>query len=152
MLKPPEHLVAQVERAAELRAAGHSWEYVAREIERPYQTVYSWPRFYRDYWNGLIADARRAVAVESSTEARAVLRNMLRSDDEKMQRDAACELLKSEPKLEPAKPLAKSEFHRIADFLEGLPDDERTSLLERLSGGPDPVVDALVEVGPTGSP
>ncbi|HVK14601.1 MAG TPA: hypothetical protein VM597_38035 [Gemmataceae bacterium] len=149
---PPPDLLPAVERAAELRAAGFAWKSVAEELDRPWKTVEKWPRLYPDFWADRLAAARAELRDGAADEAVAVLRNLLRSDDEKIQRDASRDLLdRAAPKAE-AEPPKRSDLHRLADFLEGLSDDDRRTLLgdDLPDDAPRPAVQAAPEHDPPG--
>ena len=132
MHPPDTKIVRAVESAAELRALGHSWEHVARQVRRSPDTVRRWPRLYPDLWARVTADTRRDHSTEAAGEAVTVLRDLLRAKDEKVRREAARDLLARAPDAEPADPPAPAanRFHLIADYLGGLTDDDRRQLLD----------------------
>ena len=70
--------------AAELRAAGASWEAVASKVRRQPRTCKSWPNRFRDDWLDLYRDAQARRFQETSEEAHALLRNTMRSQDMKV--------------------------------------------------------------------
>src|SRR4051812_48296644 len=87
MNKPPtDDLLVQ---AAELRAGGAKWEAVAAQLHRAADTVRRWPRQYPDRWDIALRDAERRSVCEAAAESVHVLRTLLRSNDEKVRRDAA---------------------------------------------------------------
>jgi hypothetical protein len=132
---PPSNLVYLVERAAELRAAGNSWEQTAQKLGRCADTIRNWPRRYRAFWDQAIAIARRNTAADAGDEGLAILRTLLRSDDDKVRREASVRLLDLRPDAGDT-PAASNELVRFVEFLEGLSDAELDSLL-----GPDIGVD-----------
>jgi hypothetical protein len=79
--------------AAELRAGGLSWEAVAAKVGRSAETVRKWPAAHPDRWKALIHAAERRLAREAGAESVLILRQLLRSEDEKVRRDAARLLL-----------------------------------------------------------
>lgn len=125
-----------VERAIALRATGHTWEQVARLLHRKADTVRRWPREYPDFWFRRLTAAHQDLDRETIGEARALLRYHMRTEDRKEGRACARILLdharRSLPSAtdEPAESAPKSEFHQIADYLEGLSDDDRRTILE----------------------
>jgi hypothetical protein len=130
MQTPPLQLVGLVARAAELRAAGQSWEQVARAVQRGVDTVKKWPSRYADYWNQLLAEARRISIESAGDEARAALRVHLRSDKDASSRDAAKQLIHHQAtltKTDPSTPL--TDLQRFFDYLEELTDDDLNTLL-----------------------
>ena len=128
--KPPsDDLLA---RAAELRAGGLSWEAVAAKIGRAADTVRRWPTQYPDRWQAVLHAAERRLVSEAGAESVLVLRQLLRSDDEKVRRDAArflvylrLELAKLDQKTPaPTSPPLTSDAARLVAFLEGHTDEE----------------------------
>lgn len=83
---PPDELL---ELTAELRAGGLSWEVVAAKVGRSAETVRKWPAAYPDRWKAHLHAAERRLAREAAAESMLILRQLLRSDDEKIRRDAA---------------------------------------------------------------
>jgi hypothetical protein len=81
-------------RAAELRAAGSSWERVAAALRRSRRTCQTWPSRYPDQWRQFYQAAERRQCAEAGAEAVRTLRGQLRSDDEKTQRDVAKTLVR----------------------------------------------------------
>lgn len=134
--KPPAD--SALARAAELRAAGSSWEAVAAALNRSADTVRRWPSLYPARWRAALRDAERRLVSEAGAESVLVLRQLLRSDDEKVRRDAArfliylrLELAKLDQKAaadtSPAEPA--SDAARLVAFLEGHSDEQ----VERLA-------------------
>lgn len=128
---PPESLLSH---AAELRAGGLGWDAVAAKVGRAADTVRKWPALYPDRWAAALRDAERRLVGEAGAESVLVLRSLLRSDDEKVRRDAArflltlrLELAKLDARADAPAPPA-SDAARLVAFLEGHTDDE----LERL--------------------
>jgi hypothetical protein len=85
--KPPSDEL--LTHAAELRAAGLSWEAVAAKVGRSAETVRKWPTAYPDRWQSLLHAAERRLVCEAGAESVLILRQLLRSADEKIRRDAA---------------------------------------------------------------
>ena len=79
--------------AADLRAAGASWEAVATRIGRRARECRFWPRRYPDPWAAMCRVAQRRRTVQARAEAVSTLRDLLRSVDEKTKRDSARSLL-----------------------------------------------------------
>lgn len=125
---PPPKLVYFVERAAELRAQGLSWDQVAQKLGRRVRTVHDWRYRYRAFWDQAIALARQEIAHDCGDEALAVVRQLTRSKDENISRAAANRLLEFRPETDTSAVLSP-EFLRFIQFLEGLSDDQLDSLL-----------------------
>jgi len=135
--QPTGRNVRAVERAIALRATGHTWEQVAQLVRKAIDTVRGWPREYPEFWAARLIAVHQDLDRETIGEARALLRFHMRSEKLKDGRDCARILLdharRSLPPAAgnpPPAPTAKSEFHQIADYLEGLSDDDRQTLLD----------------------
>jgi transposase len=129
MAKPPSDDLLY--KAAELRAGGSKWETVAKALHRSIDTVREWPRRYRDRWAAVFRIAERSLVSDVSAESILVLRTLLRSEDEKVRRDAAnslmsirIDLAKHDRTESDAAPNLSPDTARLAAFLEGRPDDE----------------------------
>ena len=123
-------------RTAELRAAGSTWEAVAAKLHRSADAVRKWPRHYADRWKLALREAERRLVCEAAAESVLVLRTLLRSEDVKIARDAAKSLtdlrldlskLELASSSESAPPLT-SEAARILAFLDGHADEELARL------------------------
>ena len=109
--------------AAELRAAGGSWAAVGRMVHRHADTCRRWPTLYPAAWNRIFCEAVRQLRENAAGEAVTVLRNLLRSKDEKVCRDAARALLAAGP---PPTPAEKSDC--IDDYMNDLDDRDQQAL------------------------
>ncbi|HEY2909488.1 MAG TPA: hypothetical protein VGI99_04545 [Gemmataceae bacterium] len=130
--KPPSDAILL--EAAEMRAAGETWEAVGAKLHRSGETVRRWPQEYAERWQKFAKVAEHAIVCEGSAESVRVLRAMLRSKDDKVRKDAAraltelrTDLLRHESTSEPAAALTSDGF-RIAAFLDGKSDDELARL------------------------
>jgi hypothetical protein len=106
-------------------------------VNRKIETVREWPRKYPEFWFRRLTAAHQELDRETIGEARSLLRYHMRTRDLKDGRDCARILLdharRSLPPAAADPPPAAtptSEFHQIADYLEGLSDDDRQALLE----------------------
>jgi hypothetical protein len=88
---PPSELL--IHRAAELRASGKPWDQVGDAVGRKADTVRKWPQAYPDLWLKATAEAEKQIVNDAGAEAILTLRQGLRSEDEKLRRDAAKILL-----------------------------------------------------------
>src|SRR5262245_39431983 len=95
MNQPSRELLQRLRAAAELRAAGLSWDVVAGRVGRAAATCARWPARYPVLWRSFFRDAVRASEQESAIEARATLRKMLRGEDDRQKLTAAQQLLKA---------------------------------------------------------
>ena len=133
--KPPRALINQ---AAELRAAGSSWEAVAREVGRTLDTVRRWPTLYKSIWKEAIQRAEEQLLTETTAESVFTLRRQLRSEDDKSSRDAAEKLIKFRLATKPKAQVTtsqqpSSDAGRIVRYLEGLTDAQLEELIAQLS-------------------
>jgi hypothetical protein len=119
-------------RAAELRAAGSSWEAVAREIGRPAETVRKWQYHFPDLWRAAFAEAKKAVVEEVAAESVLKLREQLRSKDEKTARDAAQKLIQYRVALGKKKAAKPDPDRKRGLDLAGMSDAELDALIDRL--------------------
>src|SRR5262245_1762409 len=116
-------------RAADLRAAGASWEAVAKELGRKPDTVRGWPKAHPGDWERLL---RRAEAEQIDTaggEALTTLRRLSRSENERVRLSAAQQLARArseERKRAARAPAAGADdgLDEILAFVRGLDDDQ----------------------------
>jgi len=87
---PPERILL---RAVEARAAGHSWEAVARLVKRSAETVRQWARRYPQEWDAALQAAQQQAVVQSGNEAVAILRRQMNSKDDRVSHQAAWRLI-----------------------------------------------------------
>ncbi len=113
-----------METAAELRAAGATWETAADQIQRDATVLIRWARVYRDDWERLLREAEERLSRQASNESRSVLRTMLRHKSSRVRLSAADQLtrhrLDEKAKQQPPDP----HVDRCAyiDFLEEMND------------------------------
>jgi predicted metal-dependent phosphoesterase TrpH len=115
-------MLRQLAEAADLRAAGKSWEAVAAALRRVVATCRGWPNRYRPTWDRLYQAAERDHMTEARAEATALLRQQLRSEDTKEVRDAAKALLAAAGR--DRKTPAESPDDPLEQFTDGLSDDQ----------------------------
>src|SRR5436190_20429259 len=104
MTPPHADLARLVARAAELRAAGASWDAVAAAVGRAADTCRRWPHSHPRLWRRAYRAAARQKLAEAGAEGLAMLRSSLRSEDEKVRRDAAKALARLLPRARPTRP------------------------------------------------
>jgi len=143
-------------RAAEMRAAGTSWEKIGEEVGRAADTVRRWPSIYRIRWQRMFARAEHVLLTEATAEAVLTLRRQLRSEDEKTAREAAQKLVQLRIAFKRRRKSASGASHnrlpadisdgrRIANHLGGLTDVQIEQLLADLPAASCP--DGSVVVG-----
>ncbi|HEY1377642.1 MAG TPA: phage terminase large subunit [Gemmataceae bacterium] len=89
MSAPSTDIARLLAAAADLRAAGASWDAVADRLHRSPDTCRRWPARFPAVWADLYRQAERRQAAEARAEATNILRNQLRHEDDKARRDAA---------------------------------------------------------------
>ena len=132
--QPPSDVV--LARAADLRAAGSSWDAVAARLNVPADAAREWPSLYPTEWQTALRAAEKRLVSEASAESVLILRQLLRSEDEKVRRDAAkflvdlrLELAKLDRPAEPPPPPLTSDTARFVAFLEGHTDEQLAELV-----------------------
>jgi hypothetical protein len=140
MKQPTPAVLSSMREAAELRVGGHSWEAVGEQLRRSPETCRHWPLTYPEQWQALYRAAEERVINEAGAEAVLVLRQLLRSKDEKVCRDVAkllatmrMELLTLKSKAaDKATELPDSDAERVAAFLTGQSADSINEIVEEL--------------------
>jgi len=127
---------ADIELAADLRAAGCAWDQIAARVgsDLTGDVVETWPVRYRDVWDPQFHATNRRLAAEGEAEARAVLRHDLRRTQDKERRDIAKRLtdLGRRTTAGGPPPSSPSDVQHLADYLEGLSHDDLRTHLEDL--------------------
>jgi hypothetical protein len=136
--KPPSE--SALARAAEMRAEGNAWKYVGAAVGFSQHTVRKWPRLFPDLWAAAMRAADRRVIDDAAAEAVGVLRQLIRSGDDKLRQAAAWRLIYQ--RLEVAKlevkaaahapPPPPSDAQRIAQFVEAQPREQLIRLAANL--------------------
>ncbi len=129
--KPPSDEL--LKKAARLRAGGLSYTAVGKEVGRTPAAIQRWPELYRAKWNMYYAIAEQEILAEASAESVHVLRQQLRSKDERSRRDAAGKLIRTKSAVESNDPPISSEILAIAQYLEGLSDADLDTLAMQLA-------------------
>jgi len=141
---------------AELRADGKSWEAIARQLRKAPRTIRRWRTRYLDRWLPLQVRAERHMANESECESVLVLRNQLRSKDDKLSSLAAralialrLDLARIDARKPPDPPASRvsPELLHLFTGLDGHSNAELDSIIELIQprtpaeapdGGPEP--------------
>jgi hypothetical protein len=132
MSEPVKKVDPLLQKAAQLRKKGVSWNELARILNRNPRTLRRWATERAEEWQQAEKQASTGESLENhlenaTLEAIHILRTLLRSADEKIQRDAAKTLLDfchSQPKV------PQSQLSNLAQMVEGLNDHELLQLLE----------------------
>jgi hypothetical protein len=116
----------QIERAAELRAAGTSWPTVATTLQQNVNAIRQWPSIYSTEWTAAHQDAEKRQLAEACAESILILRQLLRSDNDKIRCQSARFLLeqrlaltKLQQQAHPSTAPFTSEAAQLVAFLEG---------------------------------
>jgi hypothetical protein len=136
----PAKLARLLAAAVEMKAAGASWEQIADRVGRRPDTCRRWPARYPHDWRRLFRVAERQLIAEAGAESVLMLRQLLRSDDDKVRRDAARALvtLRERQRLaEEAPGEPTDDPGRVTAFLEGMNDVELCAIADELRDGPD---------------
>ena len=83
-----------MELAAELRAAGATWENIAEKLKRHPNLVIRWASVYRDEWERLLREAEARGARLTTGESRSAMRILLRHKSSKVRIRAVDQLTK----------------------------------------------------------
>jgi hypothetical protein len=132
-MNPPSATLARLlAEAAELNARGASWEAIAVKVGRRPATCRRWPFRYPGPWLRLFRAAECRLVAEAGAEAVRVLRNLLRSKDEKVCREVARVLVTLRHRQgDPERPgAAVDDPGRLDEYLEGLNDAELHALAQ----------------------
>jgi hypothetical protein len=159
---PPDRLLL---RAAQLRAAGSTWEKVAAHVRRSVNTVQKWPLYYPRRWEALFSRAEQELVDEAAAESVQFLRKQLRSTDVKLVQTAAEKLMTYRVRLEKKRKPAEaksSQFRpdrrlsreavRVASYLESLNEAQEMELLARAIPGALAQLERYRAGGPAGGP
>ena len=128
MSVPSTEMLRLLAAAAELRAAGNSWEAVAAKLGRAADTCRRWPTRFRTAWERLYQRAEHNQLTESRAEATSILRNQLRLEDTKEKRDAAKALLAAATRERSAK--SEPPEPTIEEFSDELSNGEIQDLVD----------------------
>ncbi len=82
------------ERAAEMKAAGSSWEAIAIALQRTVQTVKKWPRVYANEWQVMFGQFEKQFVDEAAAESVLALRKQLRIEKSTLSVQAADKLIR----------------------------------------------------------
>jgi hypothetical protein len=115
-----------MELAAELRAAGATWEMIGEKVKRHPNVVVRWTSVYRDEWQQLLRDAEERVARLGTHETRSTMRTLLRHEDLKIRLGAADQLTKLlRVELAQRKPAdSKQDLTNLLAHVEEMSDEE----------------------------
>lgn len=137
MARPSKQILNFMTIAAELRAAGYSWDSISPKMGRSTRTCRRWPTLYPDDWDKRFYSATRRLAEEIGSEGRITLKRLLRSKDEKITEGAGKFLSRLLEKAEDAFYRKTDQTNRQTDkdttkpsILENLDDDQKRALLD----------------------
>ena len=87
-------LLHVIQRAAEMKASGSSWQSIATASKRTLKTVKEWPQIHADLWQELFAKYEKQFLEEATAESVIALRKQLRADAATVSIQAADKLIK----------------------------------------------------------
>jgi transposase len=125
----------RIETAAELRASGSSWAQVAKRLRCRPATCRRWAQRYPDEWRRAYAAAVAERDAETEAESIFKLRELLRDENVKMQREAARDLLlrKRDSRSASAASPDNGEVQRLQDILGTNPEFEADSVADDIA-------------------
>ncbi len=131
-MKIPSNRTRQdMETAAELRAAGATWETIAAQLHRQRYVVARWVKHYAEEWERLLREAEERTSRHADNESRNVARLLLRDNSPKVRLDAANSLARRrqvEKAVEPP-PDPRSDLTALVAQVEQMSDDELQQFL-----------------------
>lgn len=86
---PSARTLRDMELAAELRAAGATWETIGAKLSRQPNVVQRWACVYRDEWERMLAEAEERLSRLADGESRTALRQLVRHKSAKLRLAAA---------------------------------------------------------------
>ena len=128
MNMPSKKLIPLIERAAQLRAIGQTWDQIGRKMRRSSNDIRRWPKRFPEFWDKVISESRRLAVDEARDEGVTALRSLLRSEDEKVKCSASTKLADL-PKDEQKTSAEAEELIKFVQYLEGLTDEELESFM-----------------------
>ncbi len=123
---PSSRTLRDMETAADLRAAGATWETAAEQTGRQPNLLIRWARVYHDQWEQLLREAEERLSRHASNESRSVLRKLLRAKSSRIRLTAADKLTRHwhEEKAKEAPPDPHVDRSAYIAFLEEMNDDQ----------------------------
>ena len=89
-----ERMRRVLERMAEMKAAGASWEAIAIALHRKVQTMKKWSRVYANEWQELFGQFEKQYLDEAAAESVLALRKQLRIEESTLSVQAADKLIR----------------------------------------------------------
>jgi hypothetical protein len=131
MKHPPPKTRRAMELAAELRAAGATWETVAEKLQRRAFVIQRWGKLYAETWEQMLRDAEERLSRQGNNESRSTLRTMLRDENKRLRLTAADKLMRVRlAELEhEATPDPREDLSAFMAQVEGMTDEELETVL-----------------------
>jgi hypothetical protein len=159
MNKPNATTLARLRTAAELRAAGLSWEAIAEKIGCHEVSCRRWTERYPDEWRRLLTRMEEIALRHAGNEALSILRRMAvavdprKAEDKRLaqraaaflfgkQREAKARWRRRQPQQDPL----FTKYAPLIVYLESLDEAQRQAFIAHLAAGPAP----QPGTGPTG--
>jgi HEAT repeat protein len=120
-----------MDSAAELRAAGATWETIGEVLGRREFVLTRWARVYGDDWQRLLREAEERAVRQRSSESRAKLRAMLRHESSRVRLAAADNLVRQRlaEKATETPPDHRVELAALVEQVEQMTDAELNQFL-----------------------
>ena len=144
----------------EARAAGNSWETVAKLVHRTTRTLRRWSQRYPQEWDAALQAAQQQAVVQSGNEGVGILRRLMSSKDERISHLAAwrliyqrIEMARLAVKIAAQVPFLPSPAaSRVELHSDGLTNEQRAqsiiNVLESITGTRIPLQQLLAHYGP----
>jgi len=128
---PSSRTLRDMETAAELRAAGATWETAAEQIQRQPNSLTRWARVYHEEWERLLRQAEERLSRHASNESRSVLRKLLRAKSSRIRLTASDKLTRHwhEEKAKEAPPDPHIDRSAYLAHLEEMNDEQLQQFL-----------------------
>ncbi len=166
MNKPNAATLARMRTAAELRAAGLSWEAIAEKIGRHEVSCRRWAERYPDEWRRLLTCMEERALRHAGNEALSILRRLAvavdprKAEDKRVAQRAAAFLYakqreaKARWRRRDRQDQALAKYAPLIAYLESLDDAQRHAYIAHLAAGPapQPGPGPTDDVGGTGPP
>jgi hypothetical protein len=133
---PPDDVLSLMHQAAELRAAGCSWEAIGVKLNRTARSCRRWTDRYPEVWQQLYWKEKANVAQKAGDEAFGCLRQLLRDEDKWLRQNTAKFLCRHSYDVIKGQPGAARPDEALGDwapyiaYLESHSEEEANACLE----------------------
>lgn len=118
--------------AAELRAAGATWETIAEQLDRHPNHVSRWSRVYREEWEAMLQQAEERQSRCGDDQSRSTLKELLRSQNPKARSATAGKFAQQVREDQAARPPGpNAELLAKLAMIEEMSDEELDETLDK---------------------